>query len=69
MADEKTNVNYTFPIGAVLGTMFIYLKLTHQIDWTWTWVLAPFWIPLAAAAVVLMIAGGFVLHDHYSKKR
>lgn len=31
----------------VLGIVFITLKLTDNIDWSWTWVLAPLWIPLA----------------------
>lgn len=33
----------------LLGVMFIGLKLTHYIDWSWWWVLAPFWgIPAVA---------------------
>jgi hypothetical protein len=32
--------------GTVLGLIFITLKLTGNIGWSWTWVLAPFWIPL-----------------------
>ena len=34
--------------------MFIALKLTSVIAWSWLWVLAPFWIPLALAVVVLI---------------
>lgn len=33
--------------------VFITLKLTDNIDWSWWWVLAPFWIP---ASLVLSIA-------------
>jgi hypothetical protein len=29
-----------------LGLLFIALKLTHQIDWWWVWVLAPLWVAL-----------------------
>jgi len=43
----------TQPILAyLLVTLFIGLKLTHQIEWSWWLVLAPLWIyPLATFAV------------------
>ena len=37
--------------------VFLVLKLTNVIDWSWWWVSSPIWLPLAAAAVVLIIAG------------
>lgn len=27
----------------ILGIVFIVLKLTNYIDWSWWWVTAPFW--------------------------
>lgn len=30
--------------GAVLTIVFIVLKLTHVIAWSWLWVLSPLWI-------------------------
>lgn len=27
----------------LLGLLFLALKLTNQIDWSWWWVTAPFW--------------------------
>ena len=35
------------------GIIFIVLKLTDVIDWSWWWVLSPFWIPAATTVVVL----------------
>lgn len=29
----------------LLGIVFIVLKLTHVIDWSWWWVTAPLWGP------------------------
>jgi len=29
----------------LLAVLFIGLKLTSVIDWSWWWVLAPLWIP------------------------
>jgi hypothetical protein len=37
--------------------VFVVLKLTGYINWSWWWVTAPFWIPLGIVAVILAIAG------------
>lgn len=42
----------------LLAILFIGLKLTGHIDWSWWWVLSPFWAPLA---VLLAIAGMLLL--------
>lgn len=38
-----------------LTLMFVGLKLTNYIDWSWWWVLSPIWIPLGLAAVVCLL--------------
>lgn len=40
----------------VLGIIFIVLKLVGTIDWSWWWVLAPFWGPLALSLAVMLVA-------------
>jgi len=40
---------------SILGIVFIILKLTNNIDWSWWWVTAPFWIPLGFATFVLVV--------------
>ena len=40
-------------ISALLTILFVGLKLTGQIDWSWLWVLSPLWI---AWAIVFSIA-------------
>ncbi len=30
-------------VGGVLFIVFLVLKLTHVIDWSWWWVTAPLW--------------------------
>ena len=40
----------------LLTIAFIILKLCGVITWSWIWVLAPLWIPLAIALLVLIIA-------------
>ena len=55
MANENTSSG--MGIGMVLFIVFLILKLTGTIDWSWWWVTSPLWIPLAAAVVILGIAG------------
>lgn len=38
----------------LLTLMFIYLKLTGTIGWSWWWVLAPLWAPFALFIVVFV---------------
>lgn len=52
---ESKNVTVQFPILGLLGLIFITLKLTGYIAWSWLWVLSPFWIPLAIAAVIFLV--------------
>jgi hypothetical protein len=42
---------------SLLTILFIGLKLTHVIDWSWWWVLSPIWIPLVILGVVLAVLG------------
>lgn len=40
-------MNYSYDgwnIEDVLQVMFIYLKLTNQINWSWFFVLTPLWL-------------------------
>lgn len=39
----------------LLFLVFLVLKLTGVIAWSWLWVLAPLWIPLALAVLVVVI--------------
>ena len=40
----------------VLLLVFIILKLCKVINWSWWWVLSPFWIPLGLAIILLLIS-------------
>ena len=41
----------------LLAILFIALKLTNYILWSWWWVLSPLWIPVAILLVVLLVVG------------
>jgi len=47
--------NNTGGIGfaGLLAIVFITLKLTGHIAWSWWWVLSPLWIPLAFVVTIL----------------
>ncbi len=47
--------------GGALAVLFIGLKLTHYISWSWWWVLSPLWGGLALVLGVTLLAGGGAL--------
>lgn len=40
----------------ILFVVFLVLKLTNVIAWSWWWVTAPLWIPLTLSLVIQVIA-------------
>ena len=58
MSNSNGNTN-SGGIGfcGLLTIVFIVLKLTGYIAWSWIWVLAPIWIPLVVVFVILVICG------------
>lgn len=57
MSKQNNNNNSSGGIGfcGLLTIVFIVLKLVGVINWSWLWVLAPSWIPLAIALIVFLI--------------
>ena len=41
----------------MLTVLFIGLKLTHYIVWSWWWVLSPLWMPLSIFISFLAMGG------------
>ena len=41
----------------LLGVVFVTLKLTGFIDWSWWWVTLPFWGGLALLLAILAVVG------------
>jgi len=39
----------------LLTIVFITLKLTNVIAWSWWWVLSPIWLPAVAAIALLIV--------------
>lgn len=56
MSDKK-NTSNGLGLGMILFLIFMTLKLTGDIDWSWWWVTAPLWIPVAILLVVFAVVG------------
>ena len=53
----NNNTSNGLGLGTVLFLVFLVLKLTDNIDWSWWWVTSPLWIPLTLGIVILGIIG------------
>lgn len=52
---QKINIQTSPGLLPILGLIFIILKLVGVITWSWWWVLAPIYIPLAICLIILII--------------
>lgn len=48
---KKRNLN----IGSVIQIVFIILKLTNLIHWSWVWVLSPLWISAIMTLILYIV--------------
>lgn len=62
MADEKKNVTVkSFGLSTVLTLIFLVLKLTEHITWSWFWVFSPLlfsfvlWVLVLAFLCILIV--------------
>lgn len=54
MAD-KTTPSSGLGFGSILTLIFVTLKLTHFINWSWWWVLSPEWISLIVLGLFFVV--------------
>ena len=57
MSDNKSTTSSGIGFSGLLVILFIALKLTGYITWSWLWVLAPIWNPVVIVVYILIIAG------------
>lgn len=50
----------------VLTLIFIVLKLTNVIAWSWWWVLSPIWIPVS---VVIICFLAWIIHEYIEDRK
>lgn len=59
MTDTSTSSSGGVGFAGLLTILFIALKLTGVIAWSWLWVLSPLWITAVAVIVILVV--GFLI--------
>lgn len=55
---KNENNNYGINFTGLLTILFIGLKLTGYINWSWAWVLSPIWISLGLVLLIIFYCGG-----------
>jgi hypothetical protein len=57
MSSSSSKSSGGLSFTGALTILFIGLKLTHVINWSWWWVLSPIWISaLFVFAIILIVA-------------
>lgn len=64
MSNQNTNTGGGIGFIGLLTILFIGLKLTGFISWSWLWVLSPVWIPSALVVSILACVGVFAGAAH-----
>ena len=57
MAKESKSSNGGIGFLGLLTILFIGLKLTGHIEWSWIWVLSPLWMPIAFILGLVALIG------------
>lgn len=52
---KRTSSSSGIGFFGLLTIVFIVLKLTGYIDWSWIWVLAPMWISMLIGSTILLV--------------
>jgi len=56
MSDNSYNGGFSFT--SILFLIFLVLKLTNYIDWSWWWVTSPLWI---STLIMIFLIGLIVI--------
>ena len=55
MSEVGGTTTASWPLASLLTIVFVILKLTSVIDWSWWWVLSPLWISALFSAFLLIV--------------
>ena len=55
LSSDTTNTRISIDFTGLLQLLFIALKLMGYIDWSWLWVLSPFWISVTFLIIVVAV--------------
>lgn len=54
---ENINIRFSGLLTTLLTVLFVGLKLTNYIDWSWWWVLSPIWVSVTLVLFSIVIIG------------
>lgn len=57
MSNKKFKINAGSNFVSLLFLLFLGLKLSNHIDWSWWWVFSPIWIPFVLVVSVMILFG------------
>jgi hypothetical protein len=69
MSNSSSSSSSGISVIGLLGVVFVTLKLTGYIDWSWWWVTAPFWGSFALALAILLVGGVVLFANKIMKDR
>lgn len=64
MKDESISIGFS----GILFIVFLILKLTNVIAWSWWWVTAPLWITIALNILIIISIALFQFIIHRKKR-
>ena len=61
------NLDGGIGFGTMLFLIFLVLKLTNVIAWSWWWITAPLWIPaiFILVGIIIMVAAAMSSKNKY----
>jgi hypothetical protein len=55
MSDKNSTNSFETGLPTLLFIVFLVLKLTGNIDWSWWWVTSPLWLPGVLVIIFIII--------------
>ena len=55
-SNQNNTINIELNFTGLIFIVFLILKLTNTINWSWWWVFSPVWIPIAIVIMIFLIA-------------
>jgi hypothetical protein len=68
MGNNNNNNGGGMGLGTILFLIFLVLKLTNYIDWSWWWVSSPLWITAILYIVIAIIMATYLQKRRGRKK-
>jgi len=65
---NNNNTGGGMGLGTILFLIFLVLKLTNYIDWSWWWVSAPLWVTAILYIVIAIIMATYLQKRRGRKK-